>query len=164
MITIPLTKNTTAIIDDEDADLCKFKWNRHNAGYAQRMIGKFPNPTLLLMHRVIAERISGRALSTSDKIDHANGNRRDNRRLNLRVCSHSQNLANRGKQTNNTSGYKGVFWSKNNKNWFAQIGFANRDIRIGTFDNPKDAARAYDEKARELFGGFAVTNFDAATG
>ena len=100
---------------------------------------------------------------TSDgyEIDHKNRNRLDNRRENLRICTHSQNMANRRRSKNNTSGYKGVSWDTVHKGWHSQIG--GRKINgktLGLFDIPEDAARAYDEAAKKLYGEFAILNFE----
>jgi len=49
------------------------------------------------------------------QIDHKNLNKLDNRRCNLRICTHSQNGMNRGKQKNNTTGFKGINEDKRRK-------------------------------------------------
>jgi hypothetical protein len=64
---------------------------------------------------------------------------------------------NRGKQKNNTSGYKGVYL--HHKKWMAQIKYKGKIMRFGVFEDIVDAAKAYDKKAKELFGEFAFTNF-----
>lgn len=92
-------------------------------------------------------------------IDHINGNRMDNRRCNLRVCSLGQNNINKKKIQKFSSIYKGVFWAKDREKWRAQIKFKYIRRHIGTYDNEIDAAKAYDIKAKELFGEFAILNF-----
>ena len=71
----------------------------------------------------------------------------------IQAHERSQNNANRPKQTNNTSGFKGVF--KRRFKWVAQIRFMRKTIYIGIFDNPEQAHIAYKEKAKELFGEFS---------
>lgn len=62
-------------------------------------------------------------------------------------------------RAHNTSGYKGVSWSKANRNWRAQIGVNREHLYLGGFDDPADAARAYDAAALRFFGPGAYTNF-----
>lgn len=93
-----------------------------------------------------------------DQIDHINRIKDDNRLVNLRACTRSENLANQGKNANNSSGHKGVCWHRAEKKWRATIGFEGRLVQLGQFSNKEDAARAYNEKASELFGDFACLN------
>jgi hypothetical protein len=58
-----------------------------------------------------------------------------------------------------TSKFKGVSLHSQLGRWVAQIGINSKTVYIGLFDNEEDAARAYDAKAREVFGQFALTNF-----
>jgi hypothetical protein len=88
-------------------------------------------------------------------IDHINHIKDDNRWANLRDATHSQNHANKAKLKNNTSGYKGVSWNKQCKKWESQIGYMNKDIHLGKYTTPQEAAEAYKKKAIELFGEFA---------
>lgn len=93
------------------------------------------------------------------QVDHINGDGLDNRKSNLRICNASQNVANKGKIKSNTSGYKGVFYVKGRrKNWVSQIGKDMKLIRIGYFGTKEEAAKAYNDKALELFGEFAFLN------
>ena len=91
-------------------------------------------------------------------VDHVNGNTLDNRRCNLRVATHGQNLANR-KAITAKSGFKGAFWAKWAGRWYSSIGVNGRVIRLGYFDTPEAAALAYDEAARKHHGEFACVNF-----
>jgi len=89
-------------------------------------------------------------------IDHINGNRSDNRIANLRSADCAQNGWNRGKQKNNSSGYKGVRMGTHGR-WMATI-WANRKPRhLGYFDTPEAASEAYKRAAQELHGSFART-------
>lgn len=91
-------------------------------------------------------------------IDHINQIKDDNRWENLRDCTCSQNLANVGPQINNTSGYKGVCWHKARNKWQAQIRFKGKQIYLGVYYDIKNAAIAYNIKAKELLGDFAHQN------
>jgi len=149
---IPLTKGKMAIVDDDDfEELSKYKWNLHPKGYGYSKI--FGKNTL--MHRFIIGDIG------DSHVDHANGNGLDNRRINLRPCTRSENMANRrGCQRNNTSGYCGVAYHKKRGRWRAEIGLNGNKIFLGFYDTPEAAARAYDAAARVAFGEFAKLNFD----
>jgi hypothetical protein len=96
-----------------------------------------------------------------EEIDHANGCRSDNRFANLRSCTRSQNNANRRSSGRNTSGYKGVTFSKANKAWIAAITVAGKHYYLGSFPDKTEAAKAYDKAAIEYFGEFATPNFAA---
>lgn len=88
-------------------------------------------------------------------IDHINENKSDNRIANLRQANRSQNMFNRGKNKNNTSGFKGVAFCKDTGRWRAQMSIYGKSVNIGRFDTKEDAANAYLEKAKELRGEFA---------
>jgi aspartate/methionine/tyrosine aminotransferase len=90
-------------------------------------------------------------------VDHVNGDRMDNRRANLRVCSNQDNIRNQ-KKTRGSSRFKGVSWSVQNKKWYAYIKVSGKSMSLGHFDVEEDAARAYDAAAREAFGRFAQLN------
>lgn len=91
-------------------------------------------------------------------IDHINGDGGDNRISNLRLATESQNCQNRRMRSNNTSGFKGVYFYKASKTWRASISFEKKRILIGNFPTPEKAAAAYDEAAQKLFGQYALTN------
>lgn len=91
-----------------------------------------------------------------DTIDHINGIRSDNRLCNLRACTRNENLFNMSRSSKNTSGYKGV--TRVNGKWKAGIKAMGKSVYIGAFDKKDDAARAYNEKAKEFFGEFAKLN------
>ena len=157
---IPLTQGKFAIVDDEDFEmLSKFKWCLRLANgktYAYRRAKnheKHPSKTVK-MHRFILNIVDPKI-----EVDHIDSNGLNNQRYNIRPCTHSQNLKNRGRQKNNTSGFKGVFWSKNAKKWEASVKVNAKKIYLGLFLIKENAARAYDAYAKEHFGEFAKLNF-----
>jgi hypothetical protein len=85
------------------------------------------------------------------EIDHINGIPTDNRITNLRAATTKQNGENRGKQRNNTSGYKGVTWSNKSQKWQAQICHHGKRKQLGVFVDPKKAHEAYLHAANALF-------------
>jgi hypothetical protein len=148
---IPLTLGLVALVDEDDfGPLSQWEWiaTRSATGakfYVQR------KGCSELMHRVVIGAEKGQL------VDHVNGDTLDNRRSNLRFCSRAQNSYNRGPSSNNSSGYKGV--SATPKRWQACIQIDRKKRFLGCFDTPEEAARAYDEAAREFHGEFARLNF-----
>lgn len=93
-------------------------------------------------------------------VDHINGDPLANRRINLRLATDSQNVCNKTKSRNNTSGYKGV-WKRNDgrrKCWVAEIVHNGIDIKIGSFYTKEDAAKAYNTFAIKFHKEFANLN------
>ena len=92
-------------------------------------------------------------------VDHINHCGTDNRRENLRVCSKHENNMGRNKNAKGSSRYKGVTLHKQTNKWRAQFQVNKKRVGIGYFTSEEEAARAYDSKAKELFGEFAFLNF-----
>jgi len=88
------------------------------------------------------------------ELDHKNGQRDDNRFKNLRRTTRSQNLANRRKNKNNTTGFKGVVLLPHGR-WRAQIIQNYKHTHLGCFDSPIEAHAAYIKAARQMFGEYA---------
>lgn len=154
---IPLTQGKSTLVDDEDfEELSQHKWyaNKSNKNwYAKRNCRINGKWIKLRMHRLIMNAQKGQ------EIDHKNGNGLDNRRCNLRFCTQSQNLQNQQRRYTGISQYKGVSWKKQNKKWQAYIRLNCKPQYIGYFSDEIEAAKAYDTKAKELFGEFACLNF-----
>lgn len=151
-----------AIVDDADFEyLNQWKWkltggratrNQHIGTVGNWREGKRKDKAVL-MHRVIM----GEPIDM--EIDHINGNPLDNRKVNLRACTHQENRANTKRPVNNTSGYKGVYWHKQRSRWCTQITFMNKTYTLALFENPEEAAKEYDHVAKQLFGKYAKLNF-----
>lgn len=90
-------------------------------------------------------------------VDHINGDSLDNRRVNLRVCTHAENMRNRKIHKNNRSGFKGVYFDPGcpKRPWRAEIKVAKQRKRLGFYSTPEEAHRAYVLAAKELHGEFA---------
>lgn len=155
---IELTQGKVAVVSDQYFEwLNQWNWSAikyRDTWYAKRNIGTWPvsNKTIL-MHREITNALGGM------QVDHIDGNGLNNQLHNLRLATDSQNKANRGKQRNNKSGYKGVSWDSRARKWNAQIQVNRRCVHLGYFTDPIEAARAYDAAAPEYFGEFARLNF-----
>jgi hypothetical protein len=139
---IKLTKGKFALVDDEDFEyLNQWRWNVSTSGYARRLQyikssgygNKDYTTVIVTMHRLINQ--------TPDELftDHINQNKLDNRKSNLRTVTKSQNGINRGKNKNNKSGYKGIYWDTWSEKWRAEIMTNSERIRLGRFVNIKDA-------------------------
>lgn len=156
---IPLTKGQCAIVDDADYDLVsQYKWT------AQPSAGKFrPVRSFLMSHGRRGKRgmiLMYRFLlgEPDGDVDHINRNPLDNRRCNLRIATMSQNIANQWLSPKSTSKLKGVSWDKTLERWTAYVTFQGKRKHLGCFDDPKEAAQAYDVAALERWGEFALTN------
>lgn len=90
------------------------------------------------------------------EIDHANGDRGDNRLANLRPATRSENGQNCGLRATNTSGFTGVTWNEARKMWQAQITAGGKHRVLGLFASPEQAASAYRE-AKSFLHTFAPT-------
>jgi len=158
--TIPLTQGREAIVDDCDYEyLMQWKWQFHarkSTGYAKRIGFVSGKRQRIFMHRLVAER-SG--LNARDKdVDHVDGSGVNNQRNNLRIATRGQNNVNSKRPKHNTSGFKGVYPHAQVDKWCAQIGVAGRRLYLGYFDDPREAARAYNEAALKHYGEFACLN------
>ena len=91
-------------------------------------------------------------------IDHKDTNRSNNKVDNLREATSTQNKGNAYKKRNNTSGFKGVSWSKPSNKWQAAITQNSRPVHLGVFSDKISAAKAYNEAALKYFGEFARLN------
>ncbi len=132
-----------ALVDDEDFEwLNQWKWTNHNTGYARRQAGtKYTQMHTLIM-----------APSKGFEVDHIDGNKLNNQRINLRICTRTQNMRNRWKQKNNTSGVRGVDWQKNR--WRARITVNHKDLVLGYFTEKKEAIKARKEGENKYFKEF----------
>ncbi len=122
------------------------------SGYRRLNVGHEP----VLAHRVAWLFVHGRW--PEKYIDHANGNRADNRIANLRECDARLNQANKGLMCSNTSGVKGVYWDRDRKRWRAAIRAFGKKVSLGSFTSKEAAAAVYRQKAIELHGEFVNFN------
>lgn len=152
---IPLTQGQFAKVDDDDYEsLSRWKWTaklRSNGkGFvAKRNSKKGGLQKVVYMSRQILDAAPG------FDVDHINHDTLDNRRENLRIATHRQNLLNKGPRANNKSGFKGVCRAR--KKWRAEIAIDGERIRLGHFDTPELAHAAYVEAAKKYHGAFAFT-------
>lgn len=152
---IKLTQGKHALVSDRDYKaLSLTPWHivrnkYHTYAYGRVNIGG--KLQRRYMHQLIIKPGKGHC------VDHRNGNGLDNRRKNLRVCTFSQNQANRVSFIG-TSKYKGVHWCNTNNRWVAKIMHKRKSIGIGYYKNEKEAARNYNAASLRLNKGFAKVN------
>jgi hypothetical protein len=152
---IPLTLGKKAIVSDCDYGyLRQWKWyffKSGRGGYAKRTT-KVPRQCVL-MHKVIAER-----KGIQGEVDHRNRNKLDNQRRNLRPATRGQNVTNSDLRSDNSTGYRRVYWAEWAGKYRAYITHRGKRIYLGYFQFKKDAARAYNKAALTYYGPFAYQN------
>ena len=154
--------NHTVIVDDEDADrVLKYKWR---VGGKYRKDGTF---AVKCVRTTIHEKGKRKTVTLhqficpSDLIDHINNNPLCNEKSNFRHCSRDENARNRKLQKNNSLGYKGVkrrVLKSGKIRYTARIFILNSEKHLGTYDDIKDAALAYNAGAIRYHGEFARLN------
>lgn len=177
-VEIPLGSKTMpglyAWVSEEDRDLARHNWTLKSARkgrmatyYALRK-ERFGGMVIeIYLHNEVWERDSGAEVPRGFLVDHIDRDKLNNCRSNLRLATKEDNERNKGKrrtQKNQPNGmtssrYKGVNRVKGrNKPWRAIITFEKRQIFLGSFYDEKDAAKAYNKAALEMFQEFAVIN------
>lgn len=159
------------IIDTEDLQrLIDFnvtwyiKFNKNNKTnyvianiYNGKINGKLQNSTITLQTFILNTR-------TGDSknriiVDHKDHNPMNNKKENLRIIINQNNSRHRkGKNINNTSGYRNVSWDKKNNNWMVQLQVEGKNKILGRFDNVDEAGKFAEIKRKELYGKFAGEN------
>jgi AP2 domain/HNH endonuclease len=147
------------LIDAEDwLRISGYKWSVSSDGRNSRYVSTRIKGKKIYLHRVLLE------APHDQKVDHRNGNPLDNRKANLRLATHQQNMFNCGKRSTykgkpTASTFKGVTWDKSCGRYRARIKKNGIYHYLGHFDDPRKAALAYDHAALDMFGEFAWTNF-----
>lgn len=150
---IVLTHGKVALVDDEDLPRVEsFAWYaRHKRGVWYAISTEAGR-----MHRLILDAPDGVA------VDHVNGDGLDNRKENLRLCTHAENMRNARKRCKGSSKYKGVYYQEQGHNlsrpWRAQITIDRELILLGAYSSEGEAAEAYNAAAIQYFGQFCCLN------
>ena len=146
-----------AMVSDEDyTELLHHNWYLHPRGYVvcYQRTARYNGRRCTFLHDFLMRPPDGM------QVDHKDHNGLNCQRDNLRIATHSQNHGNKRKPGGkHTSKYKGVSWQAASGKWYAIICCQGKQYNLGRHDDETEAARAYDAKARELFGEFALTNF-----
>lgn len=133
-----------AVIDDADEPIVRgYKWHLSAHGYAVRYIGE---DHVAFMHREIL----GLTRGDGKEVDHANRDKLDNRRRNIRVVTHQQNCQNLGLRSNNKSGVRGVCWDKSRNLWKAGVRVGGRTMWERRFADKSEAAEQVKKMRKQL--------------
>jgi hypothetical protein len=149
------------LVDDEDYEsLAQRRWHiwEQVAPPGRHDHGPYAATTMRIDGRYVGRKMHT-IMTGWLKTDHANGNGLDNRRVNLREATQSENAMNRQPLLGCSSPFKGVSWHKGSKRWAAYIKVNGKRRHIGHYANDVEAALAYDREARKEFGAFARPNF-----
>lgn len=150
---LELSQGFKTYVDDEDYDhLNQWKWYYHK-GRAVR--GQWHKCPVCVREKIYMARYLMKC-PPHLFVDHIDGNPLNNTKRNLRICTKAQNCQNRKKRNSSPYKYKGAYFYDGK--WVSSIGYKNKSIFIGRFNNDIDAAIAYNKKAIELFGEFAKLN------
>lgn len=147
---IKIKDDIFVIVSSKDKELIeKHKWSINSKGYLRRhgpkVNGKW---TKIYLHREILN------CPNNYQVDHINGNKLDNRRENLRLCTNMLNHYNMPKRSNNKSGVTGVYFSNKLKKWVAEIKANKIKIYLGSFNNIRDAESVRKLAEEKYFGDF----------
>jgi hypothetical protein len=146
-------------IDAEDLPkISGYKWSVSSDGGDRMYVSTRIEGKKIYLHRFLLE------APHDQRVDHRNGDPLDNRKANLRLATHQQNMFNCGKRSTykgkpTASIFKGVTWDKTRGRHKAQIAKDGVKHNLGHFMEERSAAMAYDHAALEMFGEFAQTNF-----
>lgn len=140
------------LIDDDDYELLSQRsWRLDSYGYATwrkwgAKLGANKGPSWVKMHRLVMG-------YPRDIVDHIDGNKLNNQKANLRICTVAENGRNRKPK----NGYKGVrVWKKC---FAALISVDSKQVHLGSFRTARQAAMVYDMWATFFYGQYAHTNF-----
>jgi hypothetical protein len=146
---IPLGNGQYAYVDAADYEwLSQYTWYSYAGGYAARV----ENNKIIYMHREIMKAPKGMV------VDHIDGNRANNCRFNLRVCTRTENLRNNAKRRDASCRFKGVGYDEERGKYFAKCAHQGERPWLGYFDSDVEAARAYDYRAVQCYGPYARLN------
>lgn len=128
-----------------------YNWYVHTSGYVRTSIYNQTDKTIyqIQLHRLVTH------ASDDVFIDHISGVRYDDRKCNLRLANYSTNMMNSGTSIRNTSGTRGVDFSKYTGKWRARIQVNNKRISLGEFDNIQDAIHARKQAEEKYYGDYA---------
>lgn len=139
---IKLTKNGQTIVDDDMFEyLSQWSWQQSTTGYAVRRHNNSKGRSTTRMHRLITNCPEGKF------VDHINRNPLDNRRANLRVVTHLENMQNLGVRKDNKYGVPGVDFIKRNKIWRARLRYKKVDYakNCKTFEEAVKARKEFEK-------------------
>ena len=144
-----------ALVDSDDyKKLSKYEWKASKSVRGKYYVYAIINNKNVSLHRMIIDAKKG------EIVDHINHNSFDNRKSNLRITNQKGNARNSRKGTDSSlsSKYQGVAKYGNTNKWISRIGFNNKVIKLGVFENEVDAAESYNIAALKYHGEYATIN------
>lgn len=139
-------------IDTEDIDKMKpYHWIIRSDGYVKATLGR---NKYIYLHRLLMNVLDNNSI----EVDHINQNPSDNRKYNLRIATHAENNRNIELCSKNTSGFRGVYFDKKCKNWYAHIRIDNKSKHLGSYKNKEDAIKARHDAELLYYGDFSPLN------
>lgn len=152
MSIINITQGKVAIVDAEDFEqINQWRWFANRKGklwYVGRWVTIEGKKYQVYMHRFITNAPKGKV------VDHINGNGLDNRRSNLRICTHRENLRNRGATSKNEYGNKCIYWDKSRNQWSVRVNVGGKLAYLGRFKDLAKAILVRDNFLKEFHGEF----------
>lgn len=154
---MPLPNGSVTLVSKVDYPIIsRYRWKRMSHGYVCSYLNESRaggmKRKIHTLHRFIM------MPPRNMEVDHINGDKLDNRRENLRICTRAENSRNSVISSRNKSGYKGVYRASQGTPWIAQVRVGTTTKYLGRFKDRLSAARAYNEAAQEHYGEFARLN------
>ena len=140
--------------DLEDYDKIKnYYWNQNSKGY----VVTNDKGKEIALHILVLDRVD---VIDYEEIDHIGGKetRNDARKGNLRICRHSENMMNRGLQSNNKTNFTGVYYDKNLGKYKVYITVNKKQIYLGIYVDINDAVKVRKEAEEKYFGEYSYEN------
>lgn len=150
------SKEEEFYFDLEDYDLIKdYYWGIDANGYVRTRILNGKDKPCIYMHRLVFG-----LLDSKLDVDHIHHKKNDNRKSELRICTHQENCMNTKIQKNNVTGVTGVSYRKDNckKKYRVTISANGEDIKIGSYENFEDAVEARIKAENEYYGEYSYRN------
>lgn len=151
--TVSSEKLTEVRVDASDWEKvleCHWRLSKRGYVYGQKFSGGKSKTVMLHRH------LMG---YPDSQVDHADRDKTNCTKANLRPCTSSQNNGNRSYSGVSKSGFMGVHFRKDTGKYRVKVVHRGKKYLVGSFDDPYEAALAYDKKKEELFGEFAYVNF-----
>jgi len=147
-------------IDDQfHIQLNKVKWRVDRGGYpvCDRKTKVYQLFNTRRLHRIIYQLLNGK-INRQTQIDHIDRNPLNNHSSNLRPATNQQNSMNKANNKKSKVNYKGVSFNEYSRKFIAKVTHNGKGIHLGSFDDAREAALAYNSKVIELFGEWAYFN------
>lgn len=151
---VKLSNGAIALVDAEDFALVEgYAWY-FSVKYAKRDESRAHGRRRIYMHRMILEHHG--LLPDGMEVDHINRSGLDNRKANLRPCTHAENMRNHHGRSN-CEGYKGMRRVKDGS-YGVRISLNHQEMSLGYYRDPHFAAQIYNVAAQHFFGEYAYLN------